>query len=102
MSLQEGELTVDDGLAGDNWVARKRIHPDGQITLTNARVVQLYAQERERWPLAGDQLFIDFDLSNAKLAAGDRNGRYKRELIRREKVLYLNGRNYLYLYYASR
>ena len=74
LSLQEGELTVDGGLVGDNWAARKHVHPDEQITLANARVVQLYAQERERWPLAGDQLFVDFDLSNANLAAGDRLG----------------------------
>ena len=36
--------------------------------------MQLYAQSRERWPLSGDQLYVDFDLSNANLAAGDRLG----------------------------
>jgi len=79
LSLQEGELTVDGGLVGDNWLTKGTSktpnhtpHPDAQITLANSRVVQLYAQERERWPLAGDQLFVDFDLSNENLAAGDR------------------------------
>ncbi len=70
--LQEGRLIVDGGLEGDNWETRKRVHLDSQITIANVRVVQLYAQERERWPLAGDQLFVDFDLSNANLKAGDR------------------------------
>ncbi len=72
LSLQEGELTVDGGLVGDSWAARKHVHPDEQIALANARVVQLYAQSQERWQLSGDQLYVDFDLSNANLAAGDR------------------------------
>ena len=72
VSLQEGELTVNGGLVGDSWAARKRVHADAQITLANARVVQLYTQSRARWPLAGDQLFVDLDLSRDNLAAGDR------------------------------
>lgn len=81
LPLQEAELTIDGGLVGDNWLARstsktpnRTPHPEAQITLANARVVQLYAQERERWPLAGDQLFVDLDLSNENLATGDRLG----------------------------
>jgi MOSC domain-containing protein YiiM len=43
-----------------------------QITVMNSRVVALVAQEKERWPLAGDQLFVDMDLSKANLPAGSR------------------------------
>ena len=43
-----------------------------QINIMNARVTALVAREKERWPLAGDQLYIDMDLSKANLPAGSR------------------------------
>jgi hypothetical protein len=74
-----GELRLADGLAGDNWQARGskltedgRAHPEMQITLTNSRVMHLIARERSRWPLAGDQLYVDLDLSEANLPPGQR------------------------------
>jgi len=77
--LQEGQLDVHDGLVGDTWKQRassrmpdKSPHPDMQLNVMNARAIGLVAQEKERWPLAGDQLFIDFDLSEANLPAGTR------------------------------
>jgi len=77
--LQEAELSVEDGLIGDNWNVRPSSrtvdnspHPDMQINIMNARSVALVAQERERWQLAGDQLFLDMDLSKANLPAGAR------------------------------
>ncbi len=72
LTLQKAALTINGGLEGDNWAARKRVRPDEQITIANVRVVRLYAQKPERWPLAGDQLYVDFDISNANLKAGDR------------------------------
>lgn len=70
-------LDVKDGLVGDSWIHRGSSktsdggpHPEMQITLMNSRVVALVAQERERWPLAGDQFYIDMDLSKANLPAG--------------------------------
>jgi len=78
-TLQEGELTLSDGLVGDGWHARgSSRRPDGspdpenQITVMNARVVELLAPEKDRWPLAGDQLFVDLDLSAENLPAGSR------------------------------
>ncbi len=76
--LETGELTLADGLAGDHWRARgSRSTPDGsadperQLTLMNARVVDLLAGgDRAGWPLAGDQLYVDLDLSEANLPAG--------------------------------
>ena len=69
-TVQEGILTLEDGLVGDNWKARRRAHPDMQLTLMNARVAALVALDSSRWPLAGDQLYVDFDLSSENLPAG--------------------------------
>ena len=38
----------------------------------NARAIELVAGGRERWPLAGDQLYVDLDLSEANLPPGTR------------------------------
>jgi hypothetical protein len=75
--LDRAELDLTHGLVGDNWQARGSkatedgsAHPEAQITLMNSRIIQLVAQDRSRWPLAGDQLFVDLDLSTANLQAG--------------------------------
>jgi MOSC domain-containing protein YiiM len=77
--LEEGRLDLVEGLVGDNWRTRgelatpKRLpNPDTQLTLMNARAAQLIAGSRERWALAGDQLYVDLDLSQANLPAGTR------------------------------
>ena len=38
----------------------------------NARTAALVAGQRERWALAGDQLYVDLDLSETNLPAGTR------------------------------
>jgi len=67
--LAEAQLDTSAGLIGDGW-----LHDDGdparQITLMNARVVALLARARECWPLAGDQLYVDLDLSGQNLPLG--------------------------------
>jgi hypothetical protein len=80
--LQEAVLDVDHGLLGDNWLTRGSRHtadgsadPDGQITLINARVIAAVAGDDagpERRALAGDQLHLDLDLSEANLPPGTR------------------------------
>ena len=72
--LEEGELTLEEGLAGDVWSRRgKRPNPKAQVTLTNARCTDLVAGgDRDRWALAGDQFYVDFDLSGENLPAGTR------------------------------
>jgi len=79
--LDEGALDPAGGLVGDTWAARGSSrtvdgssHPDMQLTLINVRLVQLVAQTKERWPLSGDQLFVDLDLSPGNLPAGTRLG----------------------------
>lgn len=73
----EARLDLVDGLVGDNWKVRGSTstvdgsaHPDMQINIMNSRVIALLAQEPERWQLAGDQLYIDLDLSEKNLPAG--------------------------------
>lgn len=77
--LEEAELDVTHGLIGDNWSLRGSrrtpdgsAHPDMQINIMNSRVTALVAQEKDRWPLAGDQLYIEMDLSKENLPAGSR------------------------------
>jgi len=77
--LTEGQLDLTDGLIGDNWKARGSSRsPDGaanremQLNVMNARVIELLAQDKSRWALAGDQLFVDFDLSETNVPPGTR------------------------------
>jgi len=75
--LEEAELDPVKGLIGDNWLVRGSwrtpdgsAHPELQINIMNSRVTALVAQEKERWPLAGDQLYIDMDLGRENLPPG--------------------------------
>jgi hypothetical protein len=77
--LDQGELDLAEGLVGDSWKLRSskrtadgRPHPEMQLNLMNSRVVALLSQDRGRWPLAGDQLFVDLDLSEDNVPAGTR------------------------------
>ena len=77
--LELAELDPLQGLIGDNWISRgsRRTpdgspHPEMQINIMNSRVAALVAQEKERWSLAGDQLYIDLDLSKENLPPGTR------------------------------
>ena len=78
--LDAGELDLAEGLVGDTWKRRRtRTTPDGspnpdmQLNVMSARVVDLVAGgDRERWALAGDQLYLDLDLSEQNLPAGTR------------------------------
>jgi hypothetical protein len=77
--LEDGELQTTAGLVGDSWnirgssrTADGSSHPDMQLNIMNARVISLVAGEKDRWPLAGDQLFIDLDLSAENLPPGTR------------------------------
>jgi MOSC domain len=69
--LDEGQLTLDEGLSGDCWKNHSPV-PEMQINIMNSRTIAVVAGTTERWPLAGDQLFIDIDLSEMNLPAGTR------------------------------
>src|SRR5438876_177225 len=75
--LQEAHLDRSEGLIGDNWKTRGSSrtadgssHPDMQLNIMNSRVIALLALDKERWQLAGDQLFIEMDLSANNLPPG--------------------------------
>jgi hypothetical protein len=73
----EAQLDPVEGLVGDNWRARSiaksgTANPDTQLTLVNARAAALFAGPRERWALAGDQLYVDLDLSEENMPPGTR------------------------------
>lgn len=74
-----GELSIDLGLVGDNWKARGfrktpdgSAHPDMQLNIMNSRAIALLAESEQYWPLAGDQLYVDMDLSKSNLPPGTR------------------------------
>jgi hypothetical protein len=77
--VHAAELDPVVGLVGDSWKDRrsKRTpdgspHPDMQLNIINARTIHLLAGDESRWPLAGDQLFVDLDLSGDNLPPGTR------------------------------
>jgi MOSC domain-containing protein YiiM len=73
--LEEGQLDPAAGLVGDRWGARKSPpNPETQLNIMSARAIALVAHSKDRWELAGDQLFIDLDLSVENLPTGARLG----------------------------
>ncbi len=75
--LTEAHLDPVEGLVGDSWKDRHSSrsadgspHPEMQLNIMNTRVIALLAQEEARWQWAGDQLFLDLDLSKTNLPAG--------------------------------
>jgi hypothetical protein len=75
--LEAGELHLLEGLIGDCWKTRGSSRtadgsadPDMQLNIMNSRVTALVAQDKDRWQIAGDQLYIDMDLSAENLPAG--------------------------------
>jgi MOSC domain-containing protein YiiM len=76
--LTSARLDTEVGLVGDNWHASGvDAHLDMQLTLMNTRVIALIARNESRWSLAGDQIYLDMDLSvdnlpiGSQLAIGD-------------------------------
>lgn len=77
--LDEAQLDPAEGLVGDSWRTRAgsqtedgALHPETQLNVMNARAIGLIAVALDRWALAGDQLYIDLDLSDVNLPAGTR------------------------------
>jgi hypothetical protein len=77
--VQEAVLDVDEGLLSDTWRARgSGSTADGaadqqaQVTVVNARAIETIAGEIDHWPIAGDQLYIDLDISEHNLPPGTR------------------------------
>ena len=74
--LDEARIDEDLGLIGDKWatrdVDRTPAYLSAQLTVISTRVLAVIEPDQARWPLAGDQLYVDFDLSEANLPARSR------------------------------
>jgi hypothetical protein len=77
--VEQAELDLSLGLIGDNWSVRETVstpdgspNPETQVTIMNSRVIGLVAQARDRWALAGDQFYVDLDLSPDNVPPGTR------------------------------
>jgi hypothetical protein len=77
--VEAADLDLEKGLVGDSWIHRpSRSTPDGsphplmQLNVMSSRAISLIADDPERWALAGDQMFIDLDLSMGNLPIGTR------------------------------
>jgi hypothetical protein len=75
------EAVIDeiDGLVGDTWRSRgsrsrpdRSADPEAQITVMSSTAASRFAGTKERWPLAGDQLYVDLDVGEENLPAGSR------------------------------
>jgi MOSC domain-containing protein YiiM len=78
-TLNEAQLDPALGLVGDNWLDRGSpqtrdgsAHPEKQLNIMNARAIAVVARSKDRWALAGDQLYLDLDLSDENLPPGSR------------------------------
>jgi MOSC domain len=73
--LLEAELSTEVGLVGDRWSVvtdGSAPNPEAQLTLVNARAAALVAGGPDHGGLAGDQLYVDFDLGDDNLPPGTR------------------------------
>ena len=77
LSLQDCRHSPEGGTEGDAWARGCWLklpdgspHPDVQICIMSSRMINLLAGEKHRWELAGDNLFVDLDLSRENLQAG--------------------------------
>ena len=77
--LSEARVSTDEGIEGDTWNQRSSPtsadggpHPDAQLTIMSARAAAAVIGPLERWPLAGDQIYADLDISHETLPAGTR------------------------------
>lgn len=70
-SLEECEVDLEVGVVGDNWSVKGREPSiEAQVTIMNWRAIDAIAPDEGRWILAGDQFFVDMDLSEENLPPG--------------------------------
>jgi MOSC domain-containing protein YiiM len=74
--LETARLDLELGLVGDRWATRDieatPAYLAAQLTVMSTRVLATIEPDRDRWPLAGDQLCVDLDLGVDNLPAGSR------------------------------
>jgi hypothetical protein len=89
VSLQQGELSPEGGVYGDNWakgcwlsLPDGRPHPDVQVTIMNARTIALIAQDEARWPLAGETTCWSISITAVRTCRPARGSRSARRCSR--------------------
>ncbi len=75
-TLEEAQLDLECGLVGDRWATRDKERTPSylaaQLTLIGTRLLAAIEPDRTRWPIAGDQLYVDLDLCEGHLPVGSR------------------------------
>jgi hypothetical protein len=69
-TLTTAQLSPERGIDGDRWVSEPSPDPAGQISIMNSRIVRQIASEEDPVCLAGDNLIVDFDLSESNAPPG--------------------------------
>lgn len=73
LTPEKVEVSAELGFHGDHWsTGEYREEPDIQIAIMSSRVLDLVSGGRERWPLAGDNIIVDLDLSKENLVPGQK------------------------------
>jgi hypothetical protein len=77
--LEEGTFDTVDGLLGDSWYSRATSraiaegrHLEAQVNVMSARMVALLTEVTQEQSYAGDQLYVDLDISVDNLPTGSR------------------------------
>jgi MOSC domain-containing protein YiiM len=77
--LAAARLSPEGGVEGDRWATSTTLRradgspdPRTQVSLMNARILQLIANADDRMALAGDNLIVDLDLSEGNLSVGQK------------------------------
>ncbi len=77
--VQSTRMTLSGGVEGDHWAngcwkstEDGKPHPDVQICIMNSRCINHIAGSRENWAPAGDNLFVDMDISPDNMPPGTR------------------------------
>lgn len=72
--VESAELDREHGLIGDRWSRGEDGADNDQVTVIGSRAAALFADSTDpaAWAPAGDQLYVDLDLSEANLPAGTR------------------------------
>ncbi len=69
---REAHVSPEGGLDGDRWGIVRSPNIKGQISVANARFLEIVAGSADRMPLSGDNLLVDLDLQKENLPTGAR------------------------------
>jgi MOSC domain-containing protein YiiM len=75
--VEHARFSLELGLVGDGWhrrPSRKTGAPniEQQVTIMSSRAIAAIAPNRDEWSGAGDQLYVDFDISVENTPPGTR------------------------------